>query len=63
MHIDPVLRSPFPASRKAYQRGSHYPTLWVPHREISLSNGETLSVYDTSGVFTDANVPLRADSI
>lgn len=61
MHIDPVLRSPFPASRKAYQRGIYYPALWVPHREISLSNGKTFSVYDTSGVFTDANVPLSLE--
>ncbi|MBI2220716.1 MAG: phosphomethylpyrimidine synthase ThiC, partial [Acidobacteria bacterium] len=36
------LPDAFPASRKVYVQG-------VPMREIALSNGETLRVYDTSG--------------
>jgi phosphomethylpyrimidine synthase len=38
--------SAFPASRKVHVEG---PGVRVPMREISLSNGETLRVYDSSG--------------
>ena len=38
--------SAFPASRKVHVEG---PGVQVPMREISLTNGETLRVYDTSG--------------
>ncbi|HEY9181110.1 MAG TPA: phosphomethylpyrimidine synthase ThiC, partial [Candidatus Baltobacteraceae bacterium] len=40
------------ASRKAYASGSH-PSIRVPLREIQLTNGETHTVYDTSGPYTD----------
>ncbi|HEV3153953.1 MAG TPA: phosphomethylpyrimidine synthase ThiC [Candidatus Baltobacteraceae bacterium] len=39
-------------SRKAYVRGSD-PAMNVPVREILLTNGETHTVYDTSGPYTD----------
>jgi phosphomethylpyrimidine synthase len=41
-----------PASRKAYAAGSH-PSIRVPMREITLTNGEQHVVYDTSGPYTD----------
>ncbi|HET9096366.1 MAG TPA: phosphomethylpyrimidine synthase ThiC [Candidatus Baltobacteraceae bacterium] len=41
-----------PASRKAYAAGSH-PSIRVPMREITLTNGEKHVVYDTSGPYTD----------
>ena len=37
----------FPNSRKVYVDGPH--GVRVPMREIALSNGETLRVYDSSG--------------
>ncbi|HKU67110.1 MAG TPA: phosphomethylpyrimidine synthase ThiC, partial [Candidatus Baltobacteraceae bacterium] len=40
------------ASRKAYAAGSHS-SIRVPMREIALTNGETHTVYDTSGPYTD----------
>ena len=40
------VASAFPNSRKVYVDG---PGVRVPFREIALSNGETLRVYDTSG--------------
>ncbi len=43
------------ASRKAYAAGSH-PSIRVPMREILLTNGETHTVYDTSGPYTDPAV-------
>lgn len=48
-----LTRKPFPASRKAYILGSN-DGLRVPHREVTLTNGEVVSLYDTSGPYTDA---------
>ena len=39
--------SAFPSSRKVHVEGA--PGVRVPMREIALSNGETLRVYDASG--------------
>ena len=46
-------REPFPASRKAYLPGQLHHGLQVPVRDIQLTNGEVVSVYDTSGPYTD----------
>ncbi|RID98522.1 phosphomethylpyrimidine synthase ThiC [Simplicispira hankyongi] len=46
-------REPFPASRKQYLAGALHPELRVPVRDIALTNGEQVSVYDTSGPYTD----------
>jgi phosphomethylpyrimidine synthase len=45
-------REPFPASTKAYLQGTRA-DLRVPVRDIQLTNGEVVSVYDTSGPYTD----------
>ncbi|MGB6114608.1 MAG: phosphomethylpyrimidine synthase ThiC, partial [Comamonas sp.] len=45
-------REPFPASAKAWITGSRA-DLRVPVRDIELTNGEVVSVYDTSGPYTD----------
>jgi phosphomethylpyrimidine synthase len=52
-----LTREPFPASRKVYAEGSH-PGVRVPMREIALTNGEVVTVYDTSGPYTDPSVPI-----
>jgi phosphomethylpyrimidine synthase len=52
-----ISRDPFPGSRKIYATGSD-PSLRVPFRSISLTNGETHVVYDTSGPFTDPDVAI-----
>uniref|UniRef100_UPI00356B2D37 phosphomethylpyrimidine synthase ThiC n=1 Tax=Hydrogenophaga sp. TaxID=1904254 RepID=UPI00356B2D37 len=63
---------PFPASKKTYVSGHLHPNLRVPMREVQLSNGECVSLYDTSGPYSDPNAhidvrqglaPLRADWI
>ena len=46
------LRTPLPASRKVYVPGS-LADVRVPMREVSLTNGETVTLYDTSGPYTD----------
>ena len=52
---------PLPASTKRYIQGSR-PDLRVPLREIMQSNGEAITVYDTSGPYTDptATIDVRA---
>ena len=47
-----LTREPFPASRKTYLTGSR-DDLRVPLREVALTNGERISLYDTSGPYTD----------
>ena len=54
-------REPFPASRKAHVPGVLHPGIRVPVREVTLSNGEVITLYDTSGPYTDpaADVDVR----
>ncbi|ASR90798.1 phosphomethylpyrimidine synthase ThiC [Alcaligenes faecalis] len=64
--VDPAAIQPLPNSRKTYQTGSR-PDLRVPFREISLADTPShfgaepnppLSVYDTSGPYTDPSVKI-----
>src|SRR5574344_2330644 len=50
-------RAPFPAATKSYLTGSR-PDLRVPVRDIRLTNGEVVSVYDTSGPYTDPSADI-----
>ncbi|HET8868820.1 MAG TPA: phosphomethylpyrimidine synthase ThiC [Aquabacterium sp.] len=52
-----LTREPLPASRKVYVQGSHE-GVRVPMREVSLTNGETVTLYDCSGPYTDPNVQI-----
>ena len=52
-----LTREPFPASHKCLIPGSR-PDLNVPVRDVLLTNGETVSLYDTSGPYTDAKVDI-----
>ena len=45
----------YPASEKIYKKSKQYSDLQVPFRKINLSNGENLSLYDTSGPYSDSN--------
>jgi phosphomethylpyrimidine synthase len=55
-----LTREPFPQSRKVHVPGA-LPGVQVPMREIALTNGETVTVYDTSGPYTDpaADINIR----
>src|SRR5919112_480848 len=48
----------FPGSRKTYLQGSR-PDLQVPMREVLLTNGDSIVLYDTSGPYSDTS--LRTD--
>ena len=56
-----LTREPFPASSKSTIAGSR-PDLRVPVREVLLTNGERVSLYDTSGPYTDpqAKIDIRS---
>ncbi|MFC7459575.1 phosphomethylpyrimidine synthase ThiC [Hydrogenophaga defluvii] len=55
-----LTRKPFPQSRKVHVPGTQ-DGVHVPMREIALTNGETVTVYDTSGPYTDptAHINIR----
>jgi len=52
-----LTREPLPASRKVYVEGEHA-GVRVPMREVSLTNGESVTLYDCSGPYTDPNVTI-----
>ena len=56
-----LTREPFPASRKVHLPGSTHADLRVPMREVTLSNDEQTTLYDTSGPYTDpgADIDVR----
>lgn len=62
MQIHSSLYQPLPASKKYYINGKIYPNIRVPMREISLTNGEIFTVYDTSGVYTDHAVCIDVNN-
>ena len=53
-----ITREPLPASTKIYISGEIHKDIRVPMREIALTNDETLTVYDTSGPYTDPNAKI-----
>lgn len=59
-HLLALTREPFPASTKGRIVGSR-PDLQVPVRDVALTNGEVVSLYDTSGPYTDpaAQIDVR----
>ncbi|NYT37797.1 phosphomethylpyrimidine synthase ThiC [Allopusillimonas soli] len=50
-------REPFPASSRSHIQGSRV-DLRIPVREVALTNGEQVCLYDTSGPYGDATVEL-----
>ena len=52
-----LTREPIPGSRKVYIQGGHA-GVQVPMREVALTNGEVVSLYDCSGPYTDPNVRI-----
>jgi phosphomethylpyrimidine synthase len=53
-----LTREPFPASSKVHVAGQLHPQLCVPMREVKLSNGEAVTLYDTSGPYTDPTAEI-----
>lgn len=53
-----ITRDPLPNSKKIYEHGVVHKDIRVPMREISQTNGETVTVYDTSGPYTDPAIEI-----
>jgi phosphomethylpyrimidine synthase len=51
-------REPFPASTKVWEPGVLHPGVRVPMREVCLTNGESVTLYDTSGPYTDPHTEI-----
>jgi phosphomethylpyrimidine synthase len=62
MQIDHHLRHPLSGSKKSYITAENNPTIRVPLREVSLSNGTQIPIYDTSGPYTDAQAQIDITS-
>lgn len=60
--IDPnsslLTREPLPASKKVYVTSKNRADVSVPMREISLTDGTSITVYDTSGPYTDPTADI-----
>ncbi|MFT7880548.1 MAG: phosphomethylpyrimidine synthase ThiC [Sulfurimonas sp.] len=56
-----LTRDPLPGSEKVYIEGKIHKDIRVPMRKITLSNEDTLHVYDTSGPYTDPNVEIDVE--
>ena len=56
-----LTREPFPASTKGAIASPRRPDVRVPVRDVRLTNGEVVSLYDTSGPYTDpaAEIDVR----
>lgn len=59
MQIHSFLRQPLSGSKKVYFPSERFPHIKVPMREIALTNGTSLPVYDTSGSYTDSAVDIQ----
>ena len=57
-----LTREPFPASTKIYASGSVHADLRVPMREVKLTNGEAIALYDTSGPYTEPSAEIDVRS-
>ena len=55
-----LFNDPQNASEKVYVSGELYPDVRVGMRRVNLTNGEHVDMYDTTGVYTEAD--FRADT-
>jgi phosphomethylpyrimidine synthase len=54
-----ITRKPLPASTKVYLKGNIFKDIEVPVREIGLTDGSSVTVYDTSGPYTDPSIDIN----
>ncbi len=57
-----ITISPLPASEKIYISSETMPHVNVPMREVSLTDGTKISLYDTSGPYTDEHATIDVHS-
>ncbi len=53
-----ITRTPLPASTKVYIASPNMPQVKVPMRQINLTDGSQVTLYDTSGPYTDPSVEV-----
>ncbi len=56
--VHAITRTPLPASEKVYVSSENKPEVKVPMRQINLTDGTHVTVYDTSGAYTDPDAPI-----
>ncbi len=53
-----ITRDPLPGSEKVYVQSANMPDVRVPMRKINLTDGTDITLYDTSGPYTDSNADI-----
>ena len=53
-----ITQVPLPASKKVYIPSANFADVQVPMRQVTLTTGEEVHLYDTSGPYTDADVNI-----
>ncbi|GAA6135242.1 phosphomethylpyrimidine synthase ThiC [Oceaniserpentilla sp. 4NH20-0058] len=55
---DLITRTPLPGSEKVYIQSETRPDVRVPMRKVNLTDGTDITLYDTSGPYTDVNAEV-----
>jgi phosphomethylpyrimidine synthase len=53
-----ITRDPLPASQKVYVASDNHNDVSVPMRKIQLTDGSSVTLYDTSGPYTDPDAAI-----
>ena len=53
-----ITQVPLPASKKVYIPSANFADVQVPMRQVTLTTGEEVHLYDTSGPYTDVDVDI-----
>ena len=53
-----ITQVPLPASKKVYIPSANFADVQVPMRQVTLTTGEQVHLYDTSGPYTDVDVDI-----
>ena len=53
-----ITQDPLPASKKVYIPSANFADVQVPMRQVTLTTGEEVHLYDTSGPYTDVDVDI-----
>lgn len=53
-----ITRTPLPASEKIYVQSTNRTDVKVPMRQVNLTDGTHISLYDTSGPYTDIDADI-----
>ncbi len=57
--IKPDFNYSFPNGiQKIYRHGTRFPDIHVPVRHVTLSNGASIDLYDTTGPYSDPNIVI-----